>query len=44
MAGENFVPNQGNCIRVISPGSARTKFGVFKAEHVRGKTLNGSDA
>lgn len=32
MAGENFVPHQGNCVLVINPGSTSTKFGVFKAE------------
>ena len=32
MAGENFVPHQGNCVLVINPGSTSTKFGVFSAE------------
>jgi butyrate kinase len=32
MAGENSVPNQGNRVLVINPGSTSTKFGVFNAE------------
>src|ERR1700752_2607392 len=32
MAGENFVPHQGNRVLVINPGSTSTKFGVFNAE------------
>ncbi len=32
MAGENFVPHQGNLVLVINPGSTSTKFGVFNAE------------
>ncbi len=32
MAGENSVPNKGNRVLVINPGSTSTKFGVFNAE------------
>ena len=32
MAGEKSVPNLGNRVLVINPGSTSTKFGVFSAE------------
>jgi butyrate kinase len=32
MAGEKFVPHQGNRVLVINPGSTSTKFGVFREE------------
>ena len=32
MAGENFVPHQGNRVFVPNPRSTSTKFGVFKAK------------